>query len=354
MKANAKIAVDLAKAKVKENDNDENQLELQRALNEEKAVEARVTGQVSEQLVNKNSLDKEQLENKKELLKIGKEGRELEEIESQQTLNAQILLINKTIENEEEKNRLLLEARKAHVGRLKEHDDEQEEKRKEKAAEDAEKAKAIQIEIAEKAKLRAEEQIALEEQIAQRKRTINLEYINFAGSLSGLLQQIAGKNKAIAMAGLVLEKGAAIASVIVNAQGAIAASLSNEAKIPALIPTPLGIAVPNLSKIASAAATAKSIAMTKIGAGLAIASIGASAIGQGGSVSGGSAPSTPPATAPSTPPAFNIVGQSNTSQLASAIGGQSQQPIQAYVVSNDVTSAQSMDRAIIDDASLGD
>ena len=107
MKNNAQVAVDLARAKVKQNDNDENQLELQRALNEQAAVTARVTGQMSEQKININSLDKEQLENKKELLKIGKEGRDLAEIESQQTLDAQILLINKTIENEEEKNPFL-------------------------------------------------------------------------------------------------------------------------------------------------------------------------------------------------------------------------------------------------------
>ena len=69
MKDNAQVAVDLARAKVKQNDNDENQLELQRALNEQAAVTARVTGQMSEQKTNINSLDKEQLENKKELLK---------------------------------------------------------------------------------------------------------------------------------------------------------------------------------------------------------------------------------------------------------------------------------------------
>ena len=63
-------------------------------------------------------------------------------------------------------------------------------------------------------------------------------------------------------------------------------------------------------------------------------------------------PSVP--TGASTPPAFNVVGASSTDQLASAIGGQSQQPVQAYVVANDVTTAQSMDRNIIDDASLGD
>ena len=73
--------------------------------------------------------------------------------------------------------------------------------------------------------------------------------------------------------------------------------------------------------------------------------------------SGGGASSVPKPSVPtgaSTPPAFNVVGASDTNQLASAIGGQSQQPIQAYVVANDVTTAQSMDRNIIDDASLGD
>ena len=51
-------------------------------------------------------------------------------------------------------------------------------------------------------------------------------------------------------------------------------------------------------------------------------------------------------------PAFNIVGSSGTNQLADAIGGQSQKPVKAYVVSNDVTTAQSMDRNIVEGASL--
>jgi hypothetical protein len=69
---------------------------------------------------------------------------------------------------------------------------------------------------------------------------------------------------------------------------------------------------------------------------------------------GGSAPSISGSTAsaPSIPPAFNVVGASNTNQLADAIGGQSQQPIKAFVVSNDVTSAQSMDRNIVSGASI--
>ena len=59
---------------------------------------------------------------------------------------------------------------------------------------------------------------------------------------------------------------------------------------------------------------------------------------------GGSAPQ---------PPAFNIVGASGETQLADAIGGQSQRPARAYVVSNDVTTAQELDRNIIEGASIG-
>ena len=52
-------------------------------------------------------------------------------------------------------------------------------------------------------------------------------------------------------------------------------------------------------------------------------------------------------------PAFNIVGAGGTSQLAEAIGGQAQQPVKAYVVSNDVSTAQELDRNIVQGASIG-
>ena len=67
---------------------------------------------------------------------------------------------------------------------------------------------------------------------------------------------------------------------------------------------------------------------------------------------GGGGGSTPAPATPSLPPAFNVVGASDTNQLADAIGGQSQEPTRAYVVANDVTSAQSMQRAIVDGASI--
>ena len=69
-----------------------------------------------------------------------------------------------------------------------------------------------------------------------------------------------------------------------------------------------------------------------------ILSVDKSGKGGGGSASGGSGGGAP------TPPQFNIVGQSGTNQLAQSIGARQGQPIQAYVVGNEVTSQQALDR----------
>tara|TARA_R100000951_G_scaffold49005_1_gene41445 strand:+ start:180 stop:1694 length:1515 start_codon:yes stop_codon:yes gene_type:complete len=63
---------------------------------------------------------------------------------------------------------------------------------------------------------------------------------------------------------------------------------------------------------------------------------------------GGSAPA--PASAP---PDFNIVGASPINQLAETIGDDRQKPIKAFVTSGDVSTAQSLDRNIIENASIG-
>ena len=286
-----------------------------------------------------------------------------QDLEEEARLKAELInLETAKLTKQKEVTSQLIALKAEEVARLKAIEDEEKARKKEqeeiKSEED--KTKKLAEDEAEKQRLidaeeRANREIEIEQSIADRKKQINLNYINFAASLSGLLQQIAGKNKALAMAGLILEKGAAIANVVVKAKESIATATANEAKVPFF--TSVGaFTIPNPLKVSSLATTAKSIAMTKIGAGLAIAGIGATAIGQGKGISGGGGQSSIPSsvpTAPSTPPQFNIVGQSSTNQLASAIGGQSQQPIQAFVVANDVTTAQSMDRNIIDDASIG-
>ena len=72
---------------------------------------------------------------------------------------------------------------------------------------------------------------------------------------------------------------------------------------------------------------------------------------KGGGGTGGA--SSPSGGAISQPPAFNVVGQGGTNQLAQVIGEQTQQPVQAYVVANDVTSAQSLQRNIQSEAGIG-
>lgn len=70
--------------------------------------------------------------------------------------------------------------------------------------------------------------------------------------------------------------------------------------------------------------------------------------------SGGSSVSSPSFSAASSiPPAFNVVGASETNQLAQSIGQDEKQPIKAFVVSNDVSDAQALDRNIVESASIG-
>jgi hypothetical protein len=52
-------------------------------------------------------------------------------------------------------------------------------------------------------------------------------------------------------------------------------------------------------------------------------------------------------------PSFNIVGAAPENQLAEAIGQQDAKPVKAFVVSNEITNAQALERNIIEDASIG-
>ena len=63
---------------------------------------------------------------------------------------------------------------------------------------------------------------------------------------------------------------------------------------------------------------------------------------------GGSAQQSAPAA-----PSFNVVGASDTNQLAQAIGQKEETPVKAYVVSNEVSNAQALDRNIVEGAAIG-
>jgi len=174
-----------------------------------------------------------------------------------------------------------------------------------------------------------------------------------------ILQQFAGKNKAVALGILAVQKGLAIADVVTGAAKAIGLAKASAAPTP-INPPFLGPGVPNPAYAANLKIAATSIVATKIGAATSIASILAAGIGSASSINagggggasgggGGGAISAPATVAPS----INVVGASKTNQIAETIAQQGQQPIKAYVVANDVTTQQGLDRAIVSSASIG-
>jgi hypothetical protein len=142
------------------------------------------------------------------------------------------------------------------------------------------------------------------------KTRVNLEYVSFAQGISSLLGTIAGENEAIQKAALVLEKGSAIANVVIKTQQ------SNQGARAMALLNPIGV------REAYQIKTEAQIARNNIGAGIAIANILATTIssfkkpsvgGGGGAAGGGLTVEAPD---------FNVVGASEANQLATAIGGQ--------------------------------
>ncbi len=80
---------------------------------------------------------------------------------------------------------------------------------------------------------------------------------------------------------------------------------------------------------------------------MSIKSAVSSASSSGGGISGGRGASAPQA------PSFNVVGAAPENQLAQAIGEQEQKPIKAFVVSNEVSNQQALDRNIEQGAAIG-
>ena len=83
-----------------------------------------------------------------------------------------------------------------------------------------------------------------------------------------------------------------------------------------------------------------------------VAAIASQKFQTSGSGGGGTTPSVSTgAPTQATAPQFNIVGQSGFNQVAQALG--QQQPVQAFVVAQDVTTAQQLNNNIISAATVG-
>ena len=184
--------------------------------------------------------------------------------------------------------------------------------------------------------LTTEQNLALESQFSKAsielsKKEAEAKKQNLAkvGNALGSFAELAGKETA---AGKALAISQALISTYQSAQSSYASLASIPIVGPALGYAAAGAAIAGgLKQIQSI----KSVKVPNSGGG-----------GGGASVGGGvgAAPA---------PPSFNVVGASESSQLADAIGGQSQQPVQAYVVANDVTTAQSLQNNIVEGATIG-
>ena len=133
-------------------------------------------------------------------------------------------------------------------------------------------------------------------------------------------------------------KAAAISSTLISTYQGAQDSYKSLAGIPIIGPV-LGFAAAGAA-VASGLANVKAITSTKT-----------PQVAGGGGAPSISAPSRPSAPT-SQPPAFNIVGAGAENQLAETIAGQSKQPVKAFVTSQDVTTAQSLERNIVDGASI--
>jgi len=153
---------------------------------------------------------------------------------------------------------------------------------------------------------------------------LQLQYIGFAEQAGNLLGQIAGKSKAVAIAGLLIEKGAAIAKIITQMMS-----------VPAILPP----GIPNPAFVPARIGGALSIASVIAASAQGISSINSAAAGGG---SGGGIPSisTQSPMIPQIPTAQ--VTQLNQ-QSINDIGNQA---VRAYVIESDVTSNQQRITAI--------
>lgn len=177
-------------------------------------------------------------------------------------------------------------------------------------------------------KLQAAKKQAADNEVTYEKLTTE-QKLGIAGDAFGNLAAIAGEQSEVG-------KAAAIAQTTISTYQGAQDSYKALAGIP--------IVGPVLGGLAAAAAVAAGMKQVQ-----AITSVKTPNFGGKKTLSSAS----PRATSAPQPPAFNVVGAAPENQLAQAINGKEQQPVKAYVVSNDVTNAQALDRNIVDTASIG-
>lgn len=303
MEENAKIAVAAAEAELAlDEDNVDLKVALIDAENELAAVKARVTGLTSEQLTNQAALETELIE-----------------------------LTTSKIQGEQEAQSIL------ETGRAELIDNEVNRLQKLKEIEEAEREETLKtLDLKRKSfkentqqRIDAENEynkFANESKIQEEKRDKEIADAKVAaitGALGSLASLVGENNK--------YGKALAITQSIIDTYAGATKALKSG-------PPPFNF-IAAASVVAAGFANVRKITSTKEPAPPSFAKGGT-----GGSI---------PTPAISTPPAFNVVGATETSQLAQTIATAQQKPVRAYVVSTDVSTQQALDRKTANQATLG-
>ena len=193
----------------------------------------------------------------------------------------------------------------------------------------------------ENEKTYAEKKIQVAEAMAATEKAIrDADFANIEAGIN-LISNLFENNKKVQAAALIAQNAVGIAKLLIETNASnVAARASGTA-----------LAIPTGG--ASVAAAEALVLRNNIGAGISIASMvaatakGLSALKVGGNPTGGNPPSGGGGSG-SQAPNFNVVGNSGMNQLAQI----QQTPMQAYVVSGEVTSAQALDRNRIKNATL--
>ena len=307
MLKNANLVIQAAENNVALNDSTENQVALIQAQNEKLAIQAQIDGKRSEQLVNINSLLREQ----KELNKTP-EGEEV----NQEEINKKLREFRQLSELEKIEDERAFDL--AELDRLKASEEEKQ---------------LVRDFYNDKIKKFKKEEFDIV------KETENAK-VNLQTNTLSLLSSLAEKGSKLAKA-LAIQQ--IVSAQVKSVSGTISATVEANAKAAAASPLTAGQPFVAINSIQAGLGIASGL----VQASKSIAAItSGSKTPQGGKPSsgggGGGAPSAP---------SFNLVQGTGANQIAEGLAGQNQ-PLKAFVVSSDVSNAQSLDRNIIENSSL--
>jgi len=297
-------------------------------------VQERLAGQESEQLTNRNALLKEQIQLNQSLSDAEKE-RRLEQLEFDASQEEE-----KSLQLEKQKEKLLIENELIleDIERKRELFALGTQARVDAENEYLSRKQEIDNAITANAAESLKQQLADEKAVAEAKKKIRESNISNVSRGIDLIKQLGDKSRALQAASVIAENAVGVGKTIINTQAANAAATLKYAALPG------GIALAAAERAAN-----------NVGAGISIASSvlatknALSQLKQGGNVEGGSTQGSGGSEASA--PSFNVVQGTGTNQIAESLARE-QQPIEAFVVSSNMTTSQELNRNIIESSTI--